>query len=170
MDSKAVAALLALGLVLCPSRARAEGPEPEEERHFVLGLGGALALDPRAREINGGGTAFLEIEVIERWLEIELGVSVVTARPGVEMSSDILLKKPFQLRKGIELMVGVGPEIVQTFASGPRRTYFGVAGALDFMFWPTKHVGFWVQPGYDLVFRDRASLGFGTTGGPIVGW
>ncbi len=67
-------------------------------------------------------------------------------------------------------MVGVGPEIVQTLGSGPGRTYFGIEGALDFMFWPSHHFGVWVEPTYDLVFRDRASLSFGTTAGPMIGW
>jgi hypothetical protein len=38
------------------------------------------------------------------------------------------------------------------------------------MFWPTHHVGSWVEPTYDLIFRDRTSLSFGTTAGRIIGW
>ena len=42
--------------------------------------------------------------------------------------------------------------------------------ALDFFYWPWQHVGFWIEPSYDLVFRDKPSLGIGSTGGVALGW
>jgi hypothetical protein len=153
-----------------PERAREEA---EADRRFVIGLGGAFDLDLTERSFQAGGSAFVELGVIENWLEIEAGVSVLRGRSGsgVEIPVDLLFKKPFRLRKGIELMIGVGPELVHAFGGRQRPgTFFGVEGALDFMFWPTKHVGLWVDPTYDLVFRDRVSLSFGTTAGPCLGW
>jgi hypothetical protein len=120
--------------------------------------------------LNPGGNFFFEMEAIEGWLELEAGVSVVKAAAGGEVSYDLLFKKPFHLRRGIEFMVGLGPEVVQTFGNGTGKTYYGVEGALDFMFWPTRRFGVWVEPTYDLVVRDRASLSFGTTTGPMVRW
>jgi hypothetical protein len=67
-------------------------------------------------------------------------------------------------------MVGAGPEVVQTFGSAPGRTYYGLEAVLDFMFWPTRRIGLWVAPSYDLVFRDRATLGLGTTAGAMIGF
>ena len=54
---------------------------------------------------------------------------------------------------------------------GPRiGTFFGGEAVADFMFWPSRHVGLWVEPSYDLVFRDGLSHGVGSTGGVIFGW
>ena len=67
-------------------------------------------------------------------------------------------------------MVGVGPELVQVTGPG-KGTSFGGELALDFMFWPWGgHVGLWVEPEFDLVFRSRATTGLGTTGGVLFGW
>jgi hypothetical protein len=145
-----------------------EGGEPE--RHYVFGLGGIFSLDLGFREAVGGGNAFFEMEAIPRWLQIEAGVSVAAAKVGGELSYDLLLKMPFPLRRGVEFMVGAGPEVVQTFGSGTGRTYYGIEGVLDFMFWPHQRFGIWIAPAYDLVFRERATLGAGTTAGAMVGW
>ncbi len=180
MMVRSLAAVLTLVLVSAPARAdedaerrapRRAGGWSDAERRFVVGLGGAFELDMAGPSLHAGGNVFFEVEVIERWLEIEVGVSLVKAEVGFEVPVDLLFKKPFRLARGIELMVGVGPELVHAFGPGiASRTFFGVEGAFDFMFWPADHVGFWVEPTYDLVFRDRAALSFGTTLGPIVGW
>src|SRR5262249_48123732 len=133
----------------------------DAERRFVVGVGGAFDLDMRDRSFHAGGNAFFEVEVIEHWLEIEAGVSIIKAESGFEAPFDLLFKKPFRLTKGVELMVGAGPEVVRSFGgSGISRTFFGVEGALDFMFWPTDRFGFWAEPTYDLVFRGHATLSF----------
>jgi hypothetical protein len=38
------------------------------------------------------------------------------------------------------------------------------------MFWPTRHVGLWLEPNYSFVFRNGFSHSVGTTGGVIFGW
>jgi hypothetical protein len=169
---------VALALLLVSSGARgAEGeaapapePEPEPDFHYVLGIGGAFSLETADKRVNPGGNFFFEIEAIAGWLEIEAGVSVVKAAAGGEVSYDLLFKKPFHVRRWMEFMVGVGPEVVQTFGHGTSKTYYGAEGVLDFMFWPSRHFGVWVAPSWDLVVRDRASLAFGTTTGPMVRW
>ncbi len=98
-------AVLMLLLVSTEARA-AEGdahgsPGGEPDRHYVVGLGGAFALEMADRRVNAGGNAFFELDAIEGWLEIEAGISLVKVATGAEMSSDLLLKKPFRLRKGI---------------------------------------------------------------------
>jgi hypothetical protein len=177
---RSIAAVFVLSLfantALADEAAKAEVSErsrgwSDAERRFVVGVGGAFELEMADRSFHAGGTAFFEVEVIERWLEIEAGVSIVRTGSGFEVPIDLLFKKPFRLTQGIELMVGVGPEVVRSFRAGSTaRTFFGVEGALDFMFWPTDHFGFWAEPTYDLVFSDRATLSFGTTVGPIIGW
>lgn len=138
------------------------------EHKVVVGVGGAAELDLHERAMHVGPTVFVEWEAIDRWLELELGASLFASEGGVEVPVDLLFKKPFQLSRGFELMVGLGPELV--YASSQSKTYFGVESALDFMFWPSRHAGLWVEPSFDVVLRDRARAGVGSTAGIIFGW
>jgi hypothetical protein len=161
---------LALAAVLAvPSLARAQ-EEEEPHRRYIFGVGGLGALDLGAKTWSGGGRAFFEMEAIEDWLNIEAGISVSKVNIGGELAYDLLLKKPFPLRPNVELLVGLGPEIVQTFGVATGLSYYGVEGVLDFVFWPTKNFGVWVAPTWDVVVRDRATLTASTTAGALLGW
>lgn len=67
----------------------------------------------------GGGVATFapnlaaEITPIEKWLELELGVSPLYIHTAKEWDTDLLLKKPWTLSQKAEFMLGVGPEWVQ---------------------------------------------------------
>ncbi len=112
----------------------------------------------------------VEWDAIENWLEFEVGASILSADGGVEVPIDLLVKKPFRLSRWAELMVGVGPEVVQVTGTN-RGTYLGGEVALDFMFWRWgRRVGLWVAPEYDLVFHGGPSGGIGGTGGVLFGW
>ena len=68
------------------------------------------------------------------------------------------MKKPFQLARWAEFMVGLGPQVVHVTGAG-KGTYFGGEVALDFMFWPWgRRVGLWIAPEYDVVFRSGAGV------------
>jgi hypothetical protein len=140
------------------------------EHTVIAGVGGATDIELGPASIHRGLSAFVEYEAIDNWLEFEMGVQVLAAEGGIEVPVDLLIKKPFSLTPRWELMVGVGPEVVRTFRGGKNGTYWGGELAFDFMFWPSRHVGLWVEPTYDLVFRDGVSRGLGCTGGGIVGW
>jgi len=141
----------------------------EAERTVVLGFGGAAELDLPGASTHGGGNVMLEYEAIDGWLEFELGVSALSVHGGLEVPIDLLVKKPFRLSDGAELMIGLGPEVVHV--TGPDHgTFGGIEFVADFMFWPTHHFGWWLEPSYDLVFQNRFSNGFGCTGGLLFGW
>jgi hypothetical protein len=41
---------------------------------------------------------------------------------------------------------------------------------LDFMFWPRKNVGWYVEPGYEVTFRGGTTHhGLGISGGMLIG-
>jgi hypothetical protein len=162
-------------LVLGARAARADGPperrrEDDLEHRLVLGIGGAAEAELRDHTAHAGGNVMLEWDAIEEWLELEVGLSVLTTPGGLELPVDLLVKKPFTLARGVEVMAGLGPEIVQVTGGAERGTYFGGELALDFMFWPTRKVGLWVEPEYDFVFHDGLSRGLGSTGGLLLGW
>ena len=103
-----------------------------------------------ARPANGRSTASTqilactiaaEIEPIENWLELEIGLSTLPTAGNSELSGDVLFKKPCRCSdRGVygqcrsvavdDLTAGTGNSMSAEFA-------------LDFMFWPTKD---WLVP------------------------
>lgn len=65
-------------------------------------------------------------------------------------------------------MAGVGPEIVHETASG--STFWGFAIPADFMMWPSKQIGWYVEPAYKRTFpTGGAHGGFGIAAGLLIG-
>src|ERR1039457_7414104 len=86
--------------------------ERTEDDHGVVFEAGAAG----EHGIHGGGSNFgpnlaVEITPIEDWLEIELGVSALGTNGHMELSSDLVFKKPFRLSSTSELMIGLGPSV-----------------------------------------------------------
>jgi hypothetical protein len=140
------------------------------EHTIVLGAGGAGEVELKGGAFHAGVNVMVEWEAIENSLELELDVSVLSADGGVDVPIGLLAKKPFRLAPWVELTIGIGPEVVQVSNPTTKATFFGGQLALDLMLWPTKRVGFWVEPSYDVVFRDGLSHGLGTTAGVLLGW
>jgi hypothetical protein len=59
----------------------------------------------------------------------------------------IVFKKPFELSKNLELLVGVGPQWATLSNS------FGVGAKLDLVSWKTSQVGLFVEPSYSYAFN-----------------
>jgi hypothetical protein len=142
----------------------------EFEHRFIVGAGGAFELELTERSVHGGGSLFLEWEAIDKWLELELGVSALAAEGGVEVPIDLLFKKPFRLSRRIELMVGLGPELVVYRRTPKDGAFFALEVAADFMFWLSRHVGLWIEPSYELTIRGGVGHSLASTGGLIFGW
>ncbi|HEY2905111.1 MAG TPA: hypothetical protein VGJ29_04370 [Vicinamibacterales bacterium] len=141
----------------------------DDKDHAVVFELGAAGDWSRAEGWHPGGTFAFEITPIEHWLELEIGVTAIAAGGAVEMPVDVLFKKPWRFSSRFEFMIGAGPELVH--ASGPDGgTFWGGEAVLDFMFWPTKNVGWYLEPGYEITFRDGARQhGFGLAAGLLVG-
>ena len=106
---------------------------------------------------------------IEHWLELEVGLSAIRADASVEMPLDLLMKKPWNIGRSLEFMIGAGPELVH--ATGREHgTFWGVSSVVDFMFWMKTNLGWYVEPGYEVTFRGGASRhGLGITAGLLIG-
>ena len=164
-------AVLAMVLAYTECFAQAQDEQGAPEHTIILGVGGATELELANGSLHAGGNVMVEWDAIENWLEFEVGASLLAADRGVEAPVDLLVKKPFQLTRWAEVMIGIGPEVVLVSNPATKSTYFGGVAALDFMFWPWgRHVGLWVEPEYDLVFRDGLSHGLGSSAGLLLGW
>ncbi|HWF84561.1 MAG TPA: hypothetical protein VG222_06940 [Vicinamibacterales bacterium] len=167
--------VLGMALLGTATTAAAQAPRtpqataPDEDEHSIVFELGAAGDWSRAEGFHPGGTVAFEVTPIENWLEVEVGVTAIRSDSSTEVPVDVLFKKPWQFSRAFEFMAGVGPELVH--ATGPdHATFWGVEGVLDFMFWPQKNVGWYVEPGYELTRRDGARhQGLGIAIGLLLG-
>ncbi len=155
---------------LAQERRESREPATDEIEHaIVFELGVAGDLEQSAGVVHNGAAFAFEVTPIEHWLELEIGTTALAADGGLETPLDILAKKPWRLSRRIEFMVGLGPELIH--ATGPQAgTFWGLEGVLDFMFWPTRRVGWYIEPGYEITFRDGARRhGIGMSVGVLFG-
>jgi hypothetical protein len=149
-----ITSVLVLGALLSTD-ALAEEKEPTA----IVELGAAGNWD-----FPGGGslgpTVSVEFTPIKEWLEIEVGTGPLFGGAPAQWGTDLLFKKPFDLSKTTELMVGLGPEWTSTFGGGSK---FGVEFAADFMFWPwpDRKYGWFLEPSYSYAGPRDQSLTIG---------
>jgi hypothetical protein len=165
---KLAKAILIAFLFLCAGDAFAQSLEKEPAA--IVELGGAANWN-----LNGGGSSFgpsaaVEVTPIEKWLELEAGVTPLFSRHTTEWDIDLLFKKPWTLSKKVEFMAGIGPAWVHTRKFGVTTNSVSGEAALDFMFWPSaKHrFGWYFEPGYEYNFARGHEQSFGITGGLLI--
>jgi hypothetical protein len=145
--ARAVAAGVFLVLALAGT-ASAKDEDVEHKLVMVLGTAGEWPLNDERP--NFGGTFAVEFEPIENWLELEFGITTLNTTGHSDLSGDLLFKKPFKITPSFEFMMGAGPSVSQTLNGPDRGTKVSAEFALDFMFWPTKDVGWFFEPTYSI--------------------
>lgn len=160
--------LLLAALFLLPGSASAQSADKDSAA--ILELGGAAAWDFKSGGSSFGPTVAVEVTPIEKWLELEVGVTPLFRPHATEWSTDLLFKKPWTLSKKVEFMVGVGPEWVHSNENGTVANSIGGEAVLDFMFWRSaKHrLGWYLEPGYDRNFRQGHEQSLGITAGLLI--
>ncbi|SHK47859.1 hypothetical protein SAMN05444159_3356 [Bradyrhizobium lablabi] len=140
-----VPALLIVGLMAAPAPILAGERSDDDHRGAVLEIGATREWGLQDGKNSFGPSLAIEVTPIEHWLEIEAGISPLRSKEGTEWEADLVFKKPFQLSKNVEFMIGAGP---QWTSSGS----FGATGVLDFMFWVTPQYGWFVEPSFSYAF------------------
>lgn len=143
----------------------------DKEPVAILEVGAATSWN-----IGGGAATFApnlaaETTPVENWLELEAGVSPFYARNSTEWDTDLLFKKPWDLSRKAEFMLGVGPEWVHLREGGKTSNSIAGEAAGDFMFWPTgKHkFGWYLEPAYDYSFAGGHEQSIGMSAGLLIG-
>ena len=155
-------------LLLCSGNAFAQSVDKEEKA--VLELGGAAFWN-----VKGGGSGFgpsvsVEVTPIEKWLELEAGVTPLFSRRSTEWGTDLVFKKPWNLSKKVEFMVGAGPEWVHTNEHGKSPNSVSIEAVIDVMFWHSKKhkFGWYLEPAYEYNFGRGHEQALGVTGGLLI--
>ncbi len=120
----------------------------DENHSIVLQLSPAVERNLGNKTFSRGGTVAVEFTPVEDVLEIETGVTALSSAGQRELSGEILFMKPFRLSTATELMVGMGPQAGRKFRGADTGTSFGIAFAMDMMFWPAKNLGWYIGPEY----------------------
>jgi hypothetical protein len=120
----------------------------------ILEIGAAGEWPLSGERPNFGGTIAAEIEAVEDWLELEFGLTTLGTAGHKELSGDILFKKPFRLSPTAEFMIGAGPSFSRTLNGPERGNSTSIAFALDWMFWPTKDLGWFIEPTWSVNPRN----------------
>jgi hypothetical protein len=141
-------------------REKGEGREQNEheeegpEHSFILEIGTVGEWPLNGERPNFGGTIAGEIEPIENWLELELGLSTLATAGHTELSGDLLFKKPFRLSPTVEFMIGGGPSYSHTLNGPDRGGAWSAEFALEWMFWPTRNLGWFIEPTWSVNPRN----------------
>ncbi len=143
--------------------------DDDERDHAIIYELGFAGEWSRSEGFHPGATFAFEVTPIAGWLEVEIGFTAIRGDGAVEMPVDVLFKKPWQISPTFEFMIGLGPELVHV-TGRDAGTFWGLSSVVDFMFWPKKNVGWYVEPGFEVTFREGATQrGLGIAGGLLIG-
>lgn len=142
------AAIAVVVLAVSFGPAFAAEPEAEEHRGVVLEVApaGEWGLGDGGKASFGPSFA-LAVTPIEHQLEVEFGLTPFIDHGNADWEGEIVFKKPFELSKNLELLVGVGPQ----WASSSNS--FGAVVKLDLVYWKTSQIGWFVEPSYGYAFN-----------------
>lgn len=137
----------------------------------MLKAGPALERTLKDKSTVAGAAVAMEAIAIEDWLEIELGASRMSGRGRQVDAVELIFKKPFRLSSTAEVMIGLGPEIGRTSRNGATEKSKSITFDLDFMFWPGKKVGWFLEPTYSYgIGPSRGECSLGIAVGILFGW
>jgi len=150
--------------------AGASAQSADKEPAAIVELGAAVSGNIKNGGASSGPTVAVEFTPIEKWLEIEAGVTPLFSRHSTEWGTDLLFKKPWSLSKKADFMLGLGPEWVHSNTRGVTTNSVSGEFVLDFMYWPGKkhRFGWYIEPGYEYNFGAGHEQSLGITGGLLI--
>jgi hypothetical protein len=163
-------AALSGALFLYSVGASGQAVDKDPEAAAIVELGGAAGWSTSNATSSFGPTVAVEVTPIDKWLELEAGVTSLFARRSTEWDADLLFKKPWTLSKKVEFMFGVGPEWVHIRQNGLTGNSVAGEAVLDFMFWPSvkRRFGWYLEPGYEYNFGRGHEKSVGISFGLLI--
>lgn len=145
--------------------------DEDKEPVATLEIGAATSWNTKGGAATFAPNLAVETTLIDRWVELEAGVSPFFTRKSTELDTDLLIKKPWTLSRKAEFMLGIGPQWTWLKQNGMASNSIAGEVAADFMFWPTgKHrFGWFLEPAYDYSFAGGHQQSLGISGGLLIG-
>jgi hypothetical protein len=137
----------------------------ERDHLVILELGASGEREISEHTSHIGPVVGLEVEPIENWLEIELGVSTNRSQGARNWEIELPFKKPFRLSGAIEVMPGLGPIWTHTTQPGARSSVWDAVAVIDLFVWRTRHLGWFLEPSYGISLGYGNKKSVGLTGG-----
>jgi hypothetical protein len=164
-----VARSLALCALLQFAPAIAATEDGAEQDHVaVLELGATGKREISERTSHLAPAVGIEIEPIENWLEIELGASTYRSQGATNWEFELPFKKPFRLSSTIQVIPGLGPTWLHTTQPDERPSTWGGEALVDFFFWHTQRLGWYLEPSYGITFGNGNKKSAALTAGFFV--
>ncbi|MGO9993348.1 MAG: hypothetical protein ACLPTF_12655 [Steroidobacteraceae bacterium] len=161
-----VTAAIALCGLLPLASVHAIAEDSEEKDHVaVLEFGATGEREISERTSHLGPTVGIEIEPMENWLEVELGASTYRSQGATNWEFELPFKKPFRLSSTIEVMPGLGPTWAHTTQPGVRSSVWGAEAVIDFFFWRSKRLGWYLEPSYGVALGNGDKKSVALTAG-----
>jgi hypothetical protein len=160
-------AILVLTVTLFASAEGAAAAEKDKDPLWVAMIGAAGEWGFPGGKFSSGPSLAVEFNVIEDWLEIEIGGAKLFRGGNWEFENEVVFRKPFTLSETTELMVGLGPMWSKAKGENGR---VGTTFVADFMFWssPERKYGWFVEPSYSLSPGNERS--FAVSFGLLIGF
>ena len=108
--------------------------DKEPEPVAILEQGGTGGQDLKDAASGFGPTVAVEVEPIERWLEMEPGIRLLFDPHSTESRVDLRFKRSWILSKKVEVLLGIRPESVHDRKSGTATNAIAGEAVADFMF------------------------------------
>jgi hypothetical protein len=143
-------------------------PAHGDDHRAVIEVGLAGERGVTGSTSSAGGTVAVEFTPIEDWLELESGVTALHGAGQTELAVDLLFKKPWRLSATSEFMAGVGPELSH-HSGAVAGTSLATEVVADWMFWPAKNVGWYLEPSYSFTSVSGGERNVGIAAGVIIG-
>ena len=144
--------------------------QTETKEGAVLELGGASSWNIRGGAPAYGADVAVEVTPIAKWLAIEMGTTSFISRRGTEWDTDILFRKPWDLTRKLELMVGGGPAWVRSKEDGVVTNSVALEASIHFMYWPSerRRFGWFIEPGYEYNLAKGHERSLGISAGLLI--
>lgn len=158
---RAVIAVCSIAYLAIAGSVQAADKEPS----FVVELGGVGEWGLQGGNPGYGPHAGLEFTIIEHWLEVEVAFSPLFSKTGVEYESELIFKKPFELSKNVEFLIGAGPEWIHRDNGEVPIDLVVVEATAGFVFaLPQPNTGVFIEGAYAYDFGTKEDAVRVTTG------
>jgi hypothetical protein len=126
--------LASFATVICCTGHAFDQEHAAADHSLVLKIGPALERGLEGKSTIAGAAVAMEVTAIEDWLAVELGATRLSGNGRRANSVELLFKKPFQLSRTAEVMIGLGPQVGRAFSGGVSAKSKSVQFVVDFMF------------------------------------